>query len=76
MLGHVDFVLTANKSAAVRFAMVHTYAARLFNKAAADKDPDVVNIIASATKVPAPLITAAAPRWTWYTDDGQPNMAR
>ena len=66
--------LQSNKSAAVRFAMVHTHAARLFNKAAADKDPDVVNIIAGATKVPAPLITAAAPRWTWYTDDGLPNI--
>jgi hypothetical protein len=54
--------------------MVHTHAARLFNKAAADKDPDVVNIIAGATKVPAPLITAAAPRWTWYKDDGLPNV--
>jgi hypothetical protein len=54
--------------------MVHTYAARLFNKAAADKDPDVVKIIADATKVPAALVTAAAPRWTWYTDDGLPNV--
>jgi len=66
--------LAANKSAAVRFAMVHTYAARLFNKAAAEKDPDVVKIIADATKVPAALVTAAAPRWTWYSDDGLPNV--
>jgi NitT/TauT family transport system substrate-binding protein len=66
--------LDSNKSAAVRFAMVHTHAARLFNKAAAEKDPDVVTIISEATKVPAPLITAAAPRWTWYTDDGLPNV--
>jgi NitT/TauT family transport system substrate-binding protein len=66
--------LASNKSAAIRFAMVHTHAARLFNKAAADKDPDVVNIISEATKVPAPLIAAAAPRWTWYTDDGLPNV--
>jgi NitT/TauT family transport system substrate-binding protein len=54
--------------------MVHTFAARLFNKAAAEKDPDVVKIISDATKVPAPLIAAAAPRWTWYTDDGLPNV--
>jgi len=66
--------LAANKSAAARFAMVHTYAARLFNKAAAEKDPDVVKIIADATKVPAALVTAAAPRWTWYTDDGLPSV--
>jgi NitT/TauT family transport system substrate-binding protein len=66
--------LQSNKSAATRFAMVHTHAARLFNKAAEQKDPDVVNIISEATKVPAPLITAAAPRWTWYTDDGMPNI--
>lgn len=65
--------LKANKAAATRFAMVHTHAARLFNKAAEDKDPDVVKIIADVTKVPAPLITAAAPRWTWFTDDGMPN---
>lgn len=66
--------LQSNKSAATRFAMVHTHAARLFNKAAEEKDPDVVKIISEATKVPAPLITAAAPRWTWYTDDGMPNI--
>ena len=62
------------RSAAVRFCMAHTYAGRLFNKAAAEKDPDVVKIISDATKVPAPLIAAAAPRWTWYTDDGSPNV--
>jgi len=66
--------LKANKSAAVSFAMVHTHAARLFNKAAADKDPDIINIISAATKVPAPLIAKAAPRWTWYNDDGLPNV--
>jgi NitT/TauT family transport system substrate-binding protein len=67
--------LQGKKSAAVRFAMVHTHAARLFNKAAVSKDPDVVKIISEATKVPAPLIAAAAPRWTWYDDDGMPNVA-
>jgi NitT/TauT family transport system substrate-binding protein len=66
--------LKANKSAAVRFAMVHTHAARLFNKAAASKDPEVVKIIADATKVPAPLIERAAPRWTWYDDEGKVNV--
>jgi NitT/TauT family transport system substrate-binding protein len=66
--------LEANKSAAIRFAMVHTHAARLFVKAAAAKDPEVIKIISAATKVPAPLIEAAAPRWTWYTEDGMPNV--
>lgn len=66
--------LQSKKSAAVRFAMVHTHAARLFNKAAESKDPDVVKIIATATKVPAALVTAAAPRWTWYDHDGMPNI--
>jgi len=66
--------LASNKSAAVRFAMAHTYAGRMFNKAAAAKDPDIVKIIAEATKVPPALIEAAAPRWTWYTDDGMPNI--
>ncbi len=27
------------------------------------------------TKVPAALIEAAAPRWTWFTEDGMPNIA-
>ncbi|HEX5509066.1 MAG TPA: ABC transporter substrate-binding protein [Pseudolabrys sp.] len=66
--------LSENKSAAIRFAMVHTYAGRLFNKAAAAKDPDVVKIIADATKVPAPLIVKAAPRWTWFDEQGMPNV--
>jgi NitT/TauT family transport system substrate-binding protein len=66
--------LQRNKSAATRFAMVHTHAARLFNEAAAKKDPDVVKIISDATKVPAPLIERAAPRWTWYDDQGMPNV--
>ena len=66
--------LSANSSAAVRFAMVHTHASRLFTKAAAEKDPDVVKIISDATKVPAPLIERAAPRWTWYDHEGMPNV--
>jgi NitT/TauT family transport system substrate-binding protein len=66
--------LAANKSAATRFCMVHTHAARLFTKAAADKDPEVIKIIADVTKVPAPLIEKAAPRWTWYDEDGMPNV--
>jgi NitT/TauT family transport system substrate-binding protein len=66
--------LSANRSAAVRFAMVHTHAARLFTKAAAAKDAEVIKIISDATKVPAPLIERAAPRWTWYDDDGMPNV--
>lgn len=66
--------LSANRPAAVRFAMVHTHAARLFTKAAAAKDPEVIGIIAEATKVPAALIERAAPRWTWYDDDGMPNV--
>lgn len=66
--------LQANKSAAVRFAMVHTYAGRIYNKAAAAKDPEVIKIISQATKVPEPLIAAAAPRWTWFTENGMPNV--
>ncbi|MEX2128370.1 MAG: ABC transporter substrate-binding protein [Xanthobacteraceae bacterium] len=66
--------LSANRSAAIRFAMVHIHAARLFNKAAAAKDPEVIKIISDATKVPPPLIEAAAPRWTWYDDEGMPNV--
>lgn len=67
--------LKQNMSAAIRFAMVHTYAGRLYNKAAAEKDPAVIKIISEATKVPEPLILAAAPRWTWFTEDGLPNTA-
>jgi NitT/TauT family transport system substrate-binding protein len=66
--------LAANKSAAVRFAMAHTYAGQVFNKAAEAKDPDIVKIISDATKVPPNLIEAAAPRWTWYTENGMPNV--
>jgi NitT/TauT family transport system substrate-binding protein len=68
-----DF-LEANRSAAVRFAMVHTHAARLFVQAAEAKDPEVINIISEATRVPGNLIEAAAPRWTWYDHDGMPNV--
>ena len=66
--------LSENKSAAMRFAMVHTYAGRLYNKAAASKDPAIIKIISEATKVPPPLIEAAAPRWTWFNEDGMPNV--
>ena len=66
--------LNANRSAAVRFAMVHTHAGRLYNKAAASKDAEVIKIISDATKVPPPLIEAAAPRWTWFFEDGMPNI--
>jgi hypothetical protein len=54
--------------------MVHTYAGRLFNKAAAAKDADVIKIISGATKVPEPLIERAAPRWTWFDEKGMPNV--
>ncbi len=67
--------LAANKKAAIAFAMAHTHAGRLFNKAAAAKDPEIVKIVSDATKVPAVLIEAAAPRWTWFTEDGMPNIA-
>jgi NitT/TauT family transport system substrate-binding protein len=63
-----------SRAAAVNFAMVHTHAGRLYNKAAAAKDPDVIKIISEATKVPPPLIEAAAPRWTWFNEDGMPNV--
>jgi NitT/TauT family transport system substrate-binding protein len=66
--------LDANKSAAVRFAMAHTHAGRLFNKAAAARDPAVIKIVSEATKVPPNLIEAAAPRWTWFFEDGKPNI--
>jgi len=66
--------LSANKSAAVRFAMAHTHAGRLFNKAAATKDPEIVKIVSEATKVPPALIEAAAPRWTWFSENGMPNV--
>jgi NitT/TauT family transport system ATP-binding protein len=55
--------------------MAHTHAGRLFNKAAAAKDADVIKIVSEATKVPANLIEAAAPRWTWFFEDGKPNIA-
>jgi ABC-type nitrate/sulfonate/bicarbonate transport system substrate-binding protein len=66
--------LESNRSAAVRFCMVHTFAGRLYNKAAAAKDPEIIKIISEATKVPPPLIEAAAPRWTWFFEDGKPNI--
>lgn len=66
--------LQANKSAAVRFAMVHTHAGRLYNEAAATKDPDTIKIISDAIKLPAALISAAAPRWTWFSENGMPNV--
>src|SRR5690348_4713425 len=66
--------LSQNKSAAVRFCMLHTYAGRLFNKAAAAKDPDTIKIISQATKVPEALVKLAAPRWTWFDERGMPNV--
>jgi NitT/TauT family transport system substrate-binding protein len=66
--------LQANRSAAVRFCMVHTHAARLFTKAATAKDPEIIKIISDYTKVPTALIEAAAPRWTWYDEEGMPNV--
>ncbi len=66
--------LSTNKSAAIRFAMAHTHAGRVVNKAAASKDPEIIKILSDATKVPVPLIEAAAPRWTWFNEDGMPNV--
>ena len=66
--------LKSNMSAAIRLAMCHTWAGRLYNKAAAEKDPAVIKIISEATKVPEPLILAAAPRWTWFHDNGEPDV--
>jgi NitT/TauT family transport system substrate-binding protein len=65
--------LAANQPAAVRFAMANIYAGRLFNAAAATKDPETIKIISEATMLPAALIESAAPRWTWFSEDGMPN---
>jgi hypothetical protein len=54
--------------------MAHTYAGRVFTKAAVDKDPAIIKIVSEATKVPPALIEAAAPRWTWFTENGMPNI--
>ena len=67
-------LLGKDRSLAVRFAMVHLHAARQFNIAAQARDPEVIKIISTFTKVPEPLIAAAAPRWTWFTDNGMPNI--
>jgi NitT/TauT family transport system substrate-binding protein len=67
-------LLGKDRSLAVRFAMVHLHAARIFNSAAQSRDPDVMKIISTFTKVPEPLIAAAAPRWTWFTENGLPNV--
>lgn len=68
-------LLVSDPSVAVRFAMVHIHAGRLFNKAAAEQDEDVIKIVSEATKVPPELIAKAAPRWTWFNEDGRPNTA-
>ncbi len=67
-------LLGKDRSLAVRFAMVHLHAARIFNEAAASKDPAVMKTISEFTKVPEALIAAAAPRWTWFTENGLPNV--
>jgi NitT/TauT family transport system substrate-binding protein len=69
-----DEFVAKNRSAAIRFCMAHIYAARLYNKAAAEKDPDVIHILNQATHIPEPLILEAAPRWTWFNEDGIPNV--
>lgn len=65
-------VLHGKYSAAVRYAMAHIHAARLFNEAAQSQDADIIRILSDATKVPPDLIKQAAPRWTWFTEDGMP----
>ena len=34
----------------------------------------MIKIISDATKVPEGLVSAAAPRWTWFTENGMPNV--
>lgn len=67
--------MEGSRKAAVAFAMAHIHAARVFSEAARTKDPEIVKIISEATKVPAPLIEKAAPRWTGYDVDGMPDTA-
>ncbi|MCU4178481.1 ABC transporter substrate-binding protein [Bosea sp. BH3] len=67
--------MESNRKAAVAFAMAHIHAARLFTEGAQKKDPEIIKIISDATKVPAPLIEKAAPRWTGYDNDGMPDTA-
>jgi len=66
--------LEGNRPAAVRFAMAHIQAARVFTEAAKTKNPEIIEIISAATKVPPALIAKAAPRWTGYDPDGMPNV--
>lgn len=70
-----DTLLNENFSAAVRFVMVHMYAAREFNQAASKADVTVVKILSAATKLPPGVIQSSAPHWAWMAEDGMPNVA-
>ena len=54
--------------------MAHTHAGRPVQQGGREKDPEIIKIVSDATKVPPALIEAAAPRWTWFTEDGMPNI--
>lgn len=67
--------LAEQRSVAVRYAMVHLQSVREFVEAATKGNPEIVKIIAEATRLPAEVIERARPRWTGYALDGLPNEA-
>ena len=70
-----ESLLKDKTSVAVRFAMAHLQAVGEFVDAAKNGNPEIVKIIAEATRLPPEVIDGARPRWTGYALDGLPNEA-
>jgi NitT/TauT family transport system substrate-binding protein len=67
-------VLKEQRSAAVRFAMVHLHSVAEFMDAAKNGNREIAKIVADATRLPEELVEKARPRWTGYALDGVPNV--
>lgn len=70
-----DSLLKDRRSVAVRYAMVHLQSVGEFVDAAKNGNPEIVKIIAEATRLPPEVIEKSRPRWTGYALDGLPNEA-
>lgn len=66
--------LKDNADAAVRYCMALLQGQRDYAAAAKDGNPEIIKIIAEATRLSPELVDAARPRWSAQVDNGLPDV--
>lgn len=66
--------LEDNTDAVIRYNMAILQGQRDYGAASRDGNPEIVKIIADATRLPPELVDSTRPRWSGLVEDGLPNI--